>query len=208
MHLVALRAFPLIAGLAWIGCGSSEVNFMDPDRGGTGGGAGSGGAQQSGTGGSQAGGSPGGAAGAPQGGAAGSQQGGSAAGGSSGSGGSLQGGAAGTASGGTNAGNAGTSSGGSPNGGNGGTNGSGGTGNGSFSCRSLMCVSDQQLCRITLPAVPGGATQSMCQPFPDSCTARNCSCFCNPPQQSPCGPASTCTCMDNEGRVQVTCAGA
>lgn len=188
MHDVALRAFLLFAGLAWIGCGSSEVDFTDPDRGGMGGGAGSGGAQQSGSGGSQAGGLQGGTAGT----------GGSA----------PQGGGAGTASGGMNAGNAGTGSGGSPNGGNGGTNGSGGTGNGSFPCRTLMCFSGQQFCRITLPAVPGGSTQSMCQPFPDSCTAQDCSCFCNPPQQSPCGPASTCMCMDNEGHVQVTCAGA
>jgi hypothetical protein len=200
----ALRAFTFFAALAWLGCGSSETDFRDPDRGG-----GSGGAQQSGSGGSQAGGLQGGAGGAQPGGAAGSQQGGSAAGGSVGNGGSApQGGAAGIASGGTSAGNAGTNSGGSPNGGNGGTNGSGGTGNGPFQCRSLTCVSDQQLCRITLPAVPGGATQSMCQPFPDSCAARDCSCFCNPPQQSPCGPASACTCMDNEGHVQVTCAGA
>ena len=168
MHDDALRACPLFAWVAWIGCGSSEVDFTDRDS--TGGGAGSGGAQQSGSGGSQAGGSQGGTAG----------NGGSA----------PQGGAAGAASGGTNAGNAGTSSGGSPNGGNGGTNGSGGTGTSSFSCGSLMCFTDQQLCRTTLPALPGGSTQRMCQPFPDSCAARDCSCFCNPPQQSPCGPAS------------------
>ena len=181
MHNVALRAFLLFAGLASIGCGNSEPFFTDRDRGGTGGGAGSGGAQQSG----------------------------SSAGGSAGNGGSAQqGGAAGTASGGTNAGDAGASSGGSPNGGNGGTNGSSGTGNGSFPCRTLMCFSGQQFCRITLPAVPGGSTQSMCQPFPDSCTAQDCSCFCNLPQQSPCGPASACMCTDNEGHVQVTCAGA
>ena len=189
MHHVTLRAFSLFAGLAWIGCGSSETDFTRPDRGGTGGGAGSAGAQQSGSGGSQAGGSQGGAGGAQQGGAAGSQQGGGTAGGGAGNGGSSpQGGAAGTAS--------------------GGANGSGGTTSSSFSCGTLMCFSGQQLCRTTLPAVPGGSTQYMCQPFPDNCIARDCSCFCNPPQQSPCGPASACMCRDDEGHVQITCAGA
>jgi hypothetical protein len=212
-----LKSFALLvlAALGSVACGSSNGDSNSSDaHGGTatsgsagtqqGGGAGT---QQGGVSGTQQGGNAGtqqgGNAGTQQGGNSGSDQGGSGGNaGSSGSAGLAMGGSAGVGgSGGSNAGNAGS-------GGRGGTAGTGGAGADTFSCGPLMCEQGEQICHRTLPALPGGTEMRMCEAFPASCSARDCSCFCNPPSRSPCGPAATCVCTGDTGRIQVVCSGA
>lgn len=193
MPEVEVRALLMVAAVVWAGCGGAEANdLFSPVRGGTAG-RGSGGMTQGGAG------QGGGAGDQASGGAAGAQpagSGGSGA-GAGGAGGLGSGGTAGAGLGGASAGSSGTT----------GTGGSstGGTETSSFSCGSLRCVVERQICIRTLVEMPSGGEQRRCEPYPDSCTARDCSCFCDAPEHSPCGSDSTCECEAQDGRLEIVC---
>jgi hypothetical protein len=201
-----VRALTLLALLAFAGCGSNDpTDFHTSSRTESGG---SGAAAQGGSAGTE----PGGAGGAPMAGAAGAPLGGAsgAAPGGAGAGGTPSGGAAGVAGvglGGTGGSGGMPPAGGGPNGGTGPRGGTGGSQTITFSCGSLTCVADRQYCVRTLPEGSGGPEMRMCLPFADSCATLNCDCFCKPPMNSPCGPMSTCTCMADGSRINVTCSG-
>ena len=179
-----LHVLWVLCSLAFAGCGSSDGD-SNP--------TGSGGAQQGGSGGAQ---------------------GGTSAGGSMSSGGSAgkaaTGGAGGlSGSGGAPGGSGGTSSGASGSGGSGGANGgTGGTGSDPFSCGPLTCQPGEELCRREAPALPGGTEQQSCEPFPGNCAAQDCSCFCDPGDDPPCQTSDFCMCSDEDGRIELACAGA
>lgn len=134
---------------------------------------------------------PAGSGGAASGGSGGTQQGGTSAGGSTGSG-----GAAGLGSGGAGVG-----------GSAGATGGSGGTGTDTFACGPLMCRLGEDICHRDLPALPGASEQRACEPFPDGCSAADCTCFCDPGTTPPCQTEDFCACSGENGRIEVVCAG-
>lgn len=213
MRLLEGFAWFVVAALSGMACDGSNGDSNSSGAPGGTATSGSSGSQQGGSSGAQ----QGGGAGVQQGGNAGSDvggTGGNAA--TSGAAGRATGGSAGVGgSGGSNGGSSGSGgrggtagSGGSGGRGMGGSAGTGGSGSGTFACGPLMCEQGEQICHRTSPALPGGSETRVCEDFPASCSARDCSCFCNPPSRPPCGPIATCVCTGEDGRIQVVCSGA